>query len=153
MADFSKFDSMVDFNELGKSIEEASKNMGDYPEVEPGEYTVKLAKLELSETKDHRPMIKGQFKILEGKFKNYNLFYNRTIYGTKNDGNMIASALGFLKSLEPSDEVGPIEFKKYSQFADLLLDITEDCADELNYKVKYDPEAFNSIKVIEVIEV
>lgn len=153
MADFSKFDSMVNFEELGKSIEEAKKNTGDYPEVVNGTYRVKLVKLELGTTRDNRPMVKGQFKILEGQFKNMNLFYNRVIYGTQNDGNMIASVLQFLNSLEPSEDVGPIVFEKYSQFADLLLDVAEDCSDALEYTVKYDSKAFNSIVIVEATEV
>ena len=80
------------------------------------------------------------------------VFYYSVIYGTKNDGNMIASAIGFLNSLEPSEDVGPIVFQSYSQFADLLLDVAEDCADELEYKIKYDPDAFNSISIVEVFE-
>ena len=153
MTDFSKFDSMANFEELGKSIEEAKKNSGDYPEVVNGTYRVKLVKLELGTTKDNRPIVKGQFKILEGQFKNMNLFYNRVIFGTQNDGNMIASVLQFINSLEPSEDVGPIVFKKYSQFSDLLLDVAEDCADALEYTVKYDSKAFNSIVIVEATEV
>lgn len=152
MDDFSKFDSMVDLNELSKQIEEAKKNTSDFPEVKKGEYRVKLHKLELGKTKDQRPCVKGQFKILEGEFKNSLVFYNRAIYGTKNDGNMIASAIGFLNSLEPTEDVGPIVFQSYSQFADLLLDVAEDCADELEYMIKYDPDAFNSISIVKVFE-
>ena len=152
MDDFSKFDNMVDLNELGKMIEEAKKNTSDFPEVKKGTYRVKLHKFELGTTKDNRPCVKGQFKILEGEFKNSLVFYNRVIYGTKNDGNMIASALGFINSLEPSEDVGPILFQSYSQFAELLLDVAEDCADDLEYMIDYDPDAFNSISIKEVIE-
>ena len=153
MADFKQFDDMVNFDELSKSIEEAKKNSSDYPEVEKGMYLVKLHKLELSTTKDNRPMVKGQFKILEGKFKGQLIFYNRVIYGTKNDGNMIASVLGFLNKLEPSEDVGQVVFNSYTQFADLLLDIAEDCADALEYEVNYTPDDFNSISIIKANEV
>ncbi len=78
---------------------------------------------------------------------------NRVIYGTNNDANMIASAVGFLKKLEPSEDVGPVIFQSYSQFSDLIDDIMEDVDGELEYKVDYDPDAFNSISIKEVYEV
>lgn len=150
--DFSKFDEQVDIKELAKNVDEAAKNGGgDYPVVPKGNYLVNLEKLELGETKDHRPMLKGQFRITEGEYKKQLLFYNRVLFGTKNDANMIASAVGFLNSLEPSEDVGPVAFESYSQFADLVLDIAED-VEELSYSVDYDPDAFNSIHIEEVYE-
>lgn len=150
--DFSKFDEQVNTEQLAHDVEEAAKNNGgDYPVVPAGTYTVKAEKLELGETKDHRPMLKGQFRIKDGEFKKQILFYNRVLFGTKNDANMIASAVGFINSLEPSDEVGPIVFESYSQFADLILDVMEDIED-LEYEVSYDPDAFNSIRITAAFE-
>ena len=150
--DFSKFDKQVDVKQLAHDVDEAAKNGGgNFPVVPAGEYTAKLEKLELGETKDHRPILKGQFRIVDGEYKKQMLFYNRVLYGTKNDANMIASALGFLSSLEPSNDVGLIIFDSYSQFAELCLDIAEDVED-LEYQVEYDPDAFNSIHIVEVYE-
>ncbi len=150
--DFSKFDNEVDFDALQKGIEEAKENggVGDYPEIEKGEYTGKIEKLEVGETKDHRPMLKAMFRITEGEHKKACLFMNRVLYGTKNDANMIASAIGWLESLEPSEDI-IVEFKSYSQFADLVLDIAEDIS-ELEYSVKYDKDAFNNISIVDVFE-
>lgn len=151
--DFSKFDQQVNLDQLKKDAEEAAKNGGgDYPEVPKGTYIVKLEKLELGETKDHRPMLKAQFRITEGEFEKQCLFYNRVIFGTKNDANMIAAAVGFLTKLEPSDEVGPVVFESYSQFAELAMDIMEDVEGVLEYEVEYDPTAFNSISIKEAFE-
>ena len=33
------------------------------------------------------------------------VFMNRVLFGTKNDANMIASAEGWLESLEPSEDI------------------------------------------------
>ena len=96
-------------------------------------------------------MLKGQFRIQEGEFEKSCLFYNRVLYGTKNDANMIASDVGFLKTLEPSEEVGPITFESYAAFADLVLDIAEDIQG-LQYEIEYDPKAFNSISIKDVFE-
>jgi hypothetical protein len=94
-----------------------------------------------------------QEKIIEGleHFKNKKpcLFMNRVIYGTKNDANMIQSVIGWLQKLEPSVDV---QFKNYSQFADLVLDIFEEVADAVELDVEYDPNAFNSISIEEVFD-
>lgn len=156
--DFSKFDSQVDTKKLASDVREAAENGGgDFPTVPKGNYVVVPEKLELGETKDHRPMLKGQFRIKEDEngdttYKKQMLFYNRVLYGTKNDANMIASAVGFLKSLEPTDEVGPIVFESYSQFAELVLDVMENIENFLEYLVEYDPDAFNSLHIVEVYE-
>lgn len=152
--DFSKFDEQVNKEQLQHDIQEAEENGGGgFREVTKGTYTVALENLEVGATKDGRPMLKGMFRIKgdedgeKCEFTKSCLFYNRVLFGTKNDGNMIASAIGFLKTLEPSEEVGDITFESYSQFADLVLDIAEDVADELEYVVAYDPDAFNSISI------
>lgn len=146
--DFSKFDEQVNLDKLKKDAEEIVKNGGTgyYPEIEEGSYTGQVEKLEIGQTKDGRPMLKCQFRITEGDHKNSCLFLNRVLYGTKNDANMLASAVGWLESLEPSEDVGPVVFESYSQFADLVLDIAEDVA-ELEYDVTYDPNAFNNIHI------
>ena len=151
--DFSKFDEQINVEQMKKDIAEAKENGGSFREVEKGNYTVKLESLELGATKDGRPMLKGMFRILEGDFKKSCLFYNRVLFGTKNDANMIAGAVGFLETLEPSEDVGPITFENYSQFADLVLDIAEDVSEELEYEVSYDPDAFQSISISEVFDV
>ena len=62
---------------------------------------------------------------------------------------MISSVIGWLQKLEPSMTV---EFKNYSQFADLVLDIFEEVADAVELDVEYDPNAFNSISIEEVFD-
>lgn len=158
--DFSKFDKQVDTEQLKKDIAAAQENgTGEYKEVPKGTYRCELERLEVGETKDGRPMLKAMMRILgdedgnKCEFTRNCLFMNRVIYGTKNDANMIASAVGWLQSLEPSDEVGPIIFETYSQFAELVLDIAEDVSSELQYDVFYDPDAFNNISIDEVYEV
>lgn len=151
--DFSKFDEQVNLDQLKKDAEEIKKNggTGDFPEIGEGIYHGKVEKLEVGSTKDGRPMLKCQFRITEDPHKKSCLFFNRVLYGTKNDANMIASACGWLESLEPSEDIGDVEFQSYSQFAELVLDIAEDIA-ELEYDVEYDPDAFNSISIVDVFE-
>ena len=148
--DFSKFDSMVDTTKLAEDAAEISKNGGTYKEISEGMYHGKFEKLELGTTKDGRPMVKAMFRILEGDFKKSCLFMNRVIYGTKNDANMISSAVGWLMSLEPSEDI-VVEFTSYSQFNNLIMDIAEDIS-ELEYDIYYDPEAFNNISIDSVYD-
>ena len=153
MADFSKFDKQIDLAQLRKEAEEIKKNggTGEYPEIEKGIYRGKFEKLEVGTTKDGRPMLRAMFRITEGQHKKQCMFMNRVLYGTKNDANMIASAEGWLETLEPSEDVGDVIFRGYSEFADLVMDIAEDIS-ELEYDVNYDPDAFNSITIEEVYE-
>lgn len=149
--DFSKFDKKVDKEVLKKDVAEAEKNGGgDYPEIPKGEYDVKFENIEMKATKsDGRPMLSIQGRILEGEFKKSCVFMNRVMFGTKNDANMIASAVGWLKSLGTDLE---IEFDGYEDFADLVLDIAEEVEDKFEYTIEYDPDAFNSISIKEVFE-
>lgn len=148
--DFSKFDSAINAEDMGKQIAEAKANpQSSDRQVEEGRYTVKIEKMEIAATKDGRPMFKVMCRILDGEFKKWCLFMNRVIYGTKNDANMIASVIGWLEKLEPSSVP---EFKTYSQFADCVLDIFEEVADSVELDVYYDPNAFNSISIEEVFD-
>lgn len=150
--DFSKFDEQVNLDQLKADAAEAAKNgVGDYPEVEDGEYIVKVESMELGETKDGRPMFKVMFRITEGDFNKQCLFMNRVVYGTKNDASMIGSVVGFLQNLD--SEVQPIVFESYSQLADLILDIMEDIDGVLEYKIEYKKDAFNNVSIKEVYEV
>lgn len=152
MTDFSKFDKAIDKDQMKKDMEEARKNSGN-TDVPDGTYTAKVDKLEIKATKDGRPMLSAQFRITEGELKKKCVFLNRVLYGTKNDAAMIASAEGFLKKLEPSEDVGAILFESYSQFADLVMDIMEDIDGALEYEIEYKKDAFNPITIKEVYEI
>ena len=163
---FEKFDSMINEAELSKQLEEAKKNApkGDSLETPAGNYVTKIEKMEIGATSDGRPMFKVQLRVIEAgenatdevveylsHFKNKKpcLFMNRVLYGTKNDANMIQSVIGWLGKLEAGID---LEFKNYSQFADLVLDVFEEVADAVELEVNYNPKAFNSISISEVFD-
>lgn len=151
--DFSAFDKQVNIEQLKNDAAEIKKNggTGDFPELPVGIYIIKLDKLELGTTKDKRPMMRGQFSIVEGEYKKRKIFINRVVYGTKNDANMIANVLSFLESLAPSEDIGPFIFTGYAALAELIMDVAEDVAD-LTYEAEYDADAFNPISIKEVFE-
>ena len=149
--DFTKFDQAINTEEMTKAIEEAKNNTQQSDrQVPAGDYVVKIEKMEIAATKDGRPMFKVQCRILEGEFKKWCIFMNRVIYGTKNDANMISSVIGWLNKLESNE---PVEFKNYTQFSELVLDIFEEVADAVELDVEYDPEAFNTISIEQVFDV
>lgn len=149
--DFDKINRSVDLEGLREDVKNASANgIGDFPTVPAGKYEVALVSLEIKGTKkDNRPMLAASFKILSGEYKNQRLFMNRVIYGTKNDANMIKSAVGWLNSLDSGVDVG---FKDYKQFADVVMDVAEAIDGKLEYAVEYDNDKFNSISITEVFE-
>ena len=149
--DFDKINRSVDLEGLRKDVENASANgTGDFPTVPAGKYEVALVSLEIKGTKkDNRPMLAASFKILSGEYKNQRLFMNRVIYGTKDDGRMIKSAVGWLNTLESGVDVA---FHDYKQFAELVMDVAEAIDGNLEYAVEYDDSQFNSLKITEVFD-
>lgn len=149
---WDNFDKKVDLAGLTKDVAEAEKNggTGERREVSKGRYEVRFKSIEMKSTKDGRPMLSADAVILEGEFKKFHLFMNRVLYGTKNDANMISSAVGWLKSLGTDVE---IEFKGYNDFANVIMDVAEAVDGKLEYVVEYNPDAFNSISIKDVFEV
>lgn len=149
--DFDKINRSVDLEGLRKGVENASENgTGDFPTIPAGKYEVALVSLEIKGTKkDNRPMLAASFKILSGEYKNQRLFMNRVIYGTKDDGRMIKSAVGWLNTLDSGVDVA---FQDYKQFADLVMDVAEAIDGKIEYAVEYDDSQFNSIKITEVFD-
>ncbi len=149
--DFSSFDKKVNIEGLMSDIQEAEKNQptGDYPEIPKGKYEVTFKNIEVRTTKDGRPMLSADAVILEGEFKKSHLFMNRVLFGTKNDANMIASAVGWLKTLGTTKDIA---FEGYGKFSELVMDIMEEVDGNFEYLIEYDPKAFNNISIKEVFE-
>lgn len=155
---FSKFDQQVNVEELSKQVKEAAQN--NYEEAPAGKYEAKIEHMELSTTKDGRPMFKVQMRLKKGlddattayiaKYKKAPcVFMNRVIFGTKNDANMIASVMGWLNSTKIYEET--LVFTSYGTLADLVLDMTED-AQGLTFEIDYDDKAFNSISIVDTFD-
>ena len=123
MSIFDKWNRAVDVEGLKKDIAEAEANggSGDYKEVPVGSYEVKIDKMELKESKNNDPMFFCQFRILQGDFSNSCLFMNQVI----TQGFQIGQVNRFLRSLQVFDD-SEIEFKDYSQYNDLILDLMEE---------------------------
>ena len=120
--DFNKWNEEFGGAEAVKELEEASKNQ--FTEVPDDVYTCKLEKLELGESKNGKPMVKGMFRMVTNPHKNQCLFYNQVF----TRGFPQHKALEFLRSLSIFDE-SEVDFDgNYADFNDLLLDMSEESA-------------------------
>ena len=144
---FEKWNSNVDLAGLQQDIKDAQDNNKEFEAVPHGEYEVKLDKLELKATKKGDPMVSAWFTILEGKYKKSKLFLNQVI----TQGFQIHIVNELLKSMK-TDLV--IEFVDYKQYAELLLDVAEECdTNNLEFAIKYeDNKGYDKFTITEVFE-
>jgi hypothetical protein len=145
---WEKFDKTIDVEGLQKDILEAAKNGTNFREVPHGEYEVKIEKLELVESKAGDPMVTVWFKVLAGDYKGSMIFMNQVI--TK--GFQIHIMNEFLRSLDSGYDV---EFKSYSQYGQLLMDIHEAIDGRLEYGLIYGEgkKGFSTYEITDVYDV
>lgn len=146
---FDKWNKSIDLNGLRKDVEEASQNKGsvEYVDVPVGNYEVKITKAEVKATRNGDPMATIWFKIVEGEYKNQNLFMNQVI----TQGFQIHIVNNFLESLDTGLN---IEFIDYDQYNNLLMDVAEKVEElGLEYLLEYgEKKGFNTFKISEVYE-
>lgn len=157
MSIFDTFDKQINLAEIEKQKAAAAEN--SYEEVPAGDYIAKIEKMELGTTKvGNRPMFKVQMRLVSGegpkeeeflaKYRKNKpcVFMNRVIFGTKNDGLMIAGVEGWLNKIGFEE---PVVFKGYADFEQVIMDCAEAC-EGLEFAITYDPNAFNAITIEEV---
>lgn len=121
---------------------------GDFPEIPYGDYEVKVNKMELKASKAGDPMLSVQFKILEGQYKNSLIFMNQVLTMPF----QIHKANDFMRSLDTGME---IKFKDYTQYADLILDVSEEIdKQKLEYALGYgvNEKGYDTFEILEVFE-
>ena len=144
---FEKWNSNVDLAGLQKDVKDAQDNNKEFEKVPYGEYEVKVDKMELKSSKKGDPMVSIWFTILEGKYKKSKLFLNQVI----TQGFQIHIVNELLKSMGTDLN---IEFVDYKQYAELLLDVAEECdANNLEFALKYeDNKGYDKFTITEVFE-
>lgn len=144
---FEKWNSNVDLKGLQKDVKDAQDNKREYEEIPHGEYEVKVDKMELKSSKKGDPMVSIWFTILEGKYKKSKLFLNQVI----TQGFQIRIVNELLKSMKTDLN---IEFVDYKQYAELLLDVAEECdTNNLEFALKYeDNKGYDKFTITEVFE-
>lgn len=155
--DFAKFDALVNNDTLKKQMDAAP----EYDDVPKGLYICNIDKMEIKPTKaGDKLMFAVQLGITETvsapkKQDKRKIFFNRVICGNKvtdtwNDGVAIKGVITWVEKL--LDDGDTLEFRNYSQFAGEILDIFQDICPQISVKVQYDPDAFNSITIEDVID-
>lgn len=153
--DYSKFDKMFDTKGLKDDLKEIDANggTGEYKEVPYDKYEVKIEKMELGETgpkskNPGSPMLKVQFRILSGEFKNSCIFMNQVI----TQAFQLHLAMDFLKSLDSGVD---ITFDSFVQFSDLIMDVHEAINDVLEYGLDYSQtsKGYKKFEIVDVFEV
>ena len=149
---FEKWNSNVDLAGLQKDVKDAQDNNKEFEKVPHGEYEVKLDKLELKATKPtaktpNAPMVSACFTILEGKYKKSKLFMNQVV----TQGFQIHIVNELLRSMGTDLA---IDFVDYKQYAELLLDVAEECdTNNLEFALKYeDNKGYDKFTITEVFE-
>lgn len=139
---FDKWDKEIDTEGLQKDVADAAANggQGNYKEVPHGNYEVAVQQMELKASKKGDPMVSIWFKIVEGEFKGSLIFYNQVV----TQGFQIHMVNEMLRKMtEEMSDAPVIEFKTYSQYSDLLMDIFEGVADNFEYGLKYTANSKN----------
>lgn len=146
--DFNRWNEMFGGKEAVKELEEASKN--DFTEVPDDTYPCKLEKLELAESKTGKPMIKGMFRIQQGKHKKQCLFMNQVF----TRGFPQHKGLEFLRSLQIFDDAEVYFDGDFEKFNDLLLDMAEEAeATGLMFDIKKSKDGeYTRLEVMDVYE-
>lgn len=147
--DYNRWNEEFGGDEALKQLEEAKKNNGQYQEVPDGTYNCSLEKLELCESKGGKPMIKAQFRIMEGEFKKQCLFNNQVF----TRGFPQHKGMEFLRSLQIFDE-SEVDFDgNFKDLNDLLLDMAEEAeSQQMRFRVsKTQDGEYSRIEVVDVL--
>lgn len=143
--DFDKWNKEFGGAEAVKELEEAAKN--EFTELPDGTYRCMLEKLELGESKNGKPMVKGMFRIVEGSHTNQCLFYNQVF----TRGFPQHKALEFLRSMQIFDE-SEIDFDgDFRDFDNLLMDMAEESAG-MDFEIEKSKDGeYTKLEVIDVL--
>lgn len=153
MIDYEAWNKEFGGEKAIQAVKEAKENQ--FTEIPDGEYICKLDKLELGESSTHKPMVKAQFRITEGKHKKQCIFYNGVMAANdpSKSGFCIHNVLTFLRSMNIFDD-SEIDFDgNFRDFNDLLLDIAEE-SEGLKFEVKkfVDKNDYTRIKILDTFE-
>ena len=94
------------------------------------------------------PMLKIQFKILAGQYKNSLLFYNQVL--NVNSPFTLHNAKEMLRSMDTTQE---IKIDSFKQFEQLVMDIHEEIDGKVEFALDYSEEkGFARFEILEVFD-
>lgn len=145
--DFEQWDNQFDSEALKNDLADVeNKSKGEYKEVPPGQYEVKITKLELTQSKKGNPMISCWFKIVAGEFNNQMIFMNQVL--TTGFGLHLCNEL--LRSITSL----PVSFESFKQYSMLLMDIMEEIEGKREFQLNYgkDQKGYNTFKIEKIFD-
>lgn len=113
-----RFNSKVNLEEIRKELTDMNSKQIVREEVPSGTYEVKVEKMGIRSTKKEDPMLSVWFRILDGKYKNQCIFYNRVLTTGKN----ISMASSFLESFKTGIA---ISFQDFVQYYNVIQEVNE----------------------------
>lgn len=148
---FEKFDAQTDLTELQNDIKDAEAGKGgDFEALPDGNYEVALNQLELKESKNGKPMVAIRFKVLEGEYKGRLIFVNQVV----NSGFGIHKCNELLKAMCTYVNDITVEFKSYTQYNNLLLDVFQKLEQDYSFNLEQSTNEKNkdykNYKIVEV---
>lgn len=132
---FAQWDS-ADLEGIQKEIQDAKNNSGgDFDKVPHGVYEVSVEKMEIKATKqDKKPMVSIWFNIVADEYKGQKIFMNQVI----TQGFQIHIVNELLRSMvQDCDDAPVVEFRSYSQYNNLLMDIHELISESFEFALDY----------------
>lgn len=145
---WDKFDKAVDTAALADDVKDAQENGQSFKDVPHGDYEVSVDKMELTESKNHDPMVTIWFKVLTGEYKGSRIFMNQVI----TQGFQIHIVNELLRAMDTDLN---IEFVTYKQYGNLLMDVMEAIDGNLEFALSYKEgkNGFSKYEITEVFEV
>lgn len=148
---FSKFDDQTDLESLQNDIKDAEAGKGkEFEQLPDGNYEAQLTHLELKESKNGKPMVAMRFKILEGKYAKQLIFVNQVVstgFGVHKCNQMLKAMCQYVPSIN-------VEFKSYTQYNSLLIDVLQAVEKAYSFNIKQSTNEKNKdFKDFEIVEV
>ena len=142
------------FNEIeGADVNSVEEARSQFDPIDEGDYKVRLESLMATESKSGLPMVKGRFRIIEGKRENSIIFYNQVIQNI-NYPNITALNISKVMSLVSGILGEPIEFTGLVDLEKLLNSIEEGLEFTVNvtYDAKDTEKSFPQLRVVEDVD-
>lgn len=130
---FDQFDAEFNPATLSHDIAEIEKNgggSGEYVEVPPGNYEVKVMDLTLKQSKKGLPMLSCRMDILAGEFSGQRIYMNQIV----DVAFKLHIANQFLRSLNSGVEIAFMSYRNYNA---LLKTIFERISGKYEYALEY----------------
>lgn len=144
---WDQFDKAIDTKALANEVKN-SPDAPTYKEVPPGEYEVRVEKLELTASKAGKPMGTIWFKVLKGEYKDSFIFCNQIL-------EQAFQVHIFNELVRDLGSGVDVEFHSYRQYGQMLMDVHEAIDNKLEYGLTYgkNKKGYPTFEIDEIFEV